>query len=63
MAVKEENDRLGGRSERERGAEVAVKEEGDVAVCGVRQVTSHSPYATSCSTEQSEDFTLRSRTI
>ena len=29
MAVKEENDRLGGRSERERGAEVAVKEEGD----------------------------------
>ena len=31
----------------------------DVAVCGVRQVTSHSPYATSCSTEQSEDFTSR----
>ena len=35
----------------------------DVAVCGVRQVTSHSPYARSCSTEQSEDFTPRSRTI
>ena len=29
MAVKEENDRLGGRSERERGAEAAVKEEND----------------------------------
>ena len=29
MSVKEEGDRLGGRSERERGAEVAVKEEGD----------------------------------